>query len=68
MRELRLRLLEQLGQLETKQYQNAVATVEVHRRLYTLAQVKSWSLPGCGPIKQLLNKGGPNADGNQAHG
>jgi len=49
MRELRLRLLEQLGQLETKQYQNAVDTVEVHRRLYTLAQVKSWSLPGTGP-------------------
>ncbi len=50
MREMRLRLLEQLGQLETEEYQNAVATVEVHRRLYTLAQVKSWSLPGAGPL------------------
>ncbi len=50
MREMRLRLLEQLGQLETEQYQNAVATAEVHRRLYTLAQVKSWSLPGAGPL------------------
>ncbi len=50
MREMRLRLLEQLGQLETEQYQNAVATVEVHRRLYTLAQVQSWNLPGAGPL------------------
>ena len=50
MREMRLRLLEQLGKLETEQYQNAVDTVEVHRRLYTLAQVKSWSLPGAGPL------------------
>ena len=43
---MRLCLLEQLEQLEREQYQNAVATTEVQRRLYTLAQVKSWSLPG----------------------
>ncbi len=46
MRKLRLSLLEQLEQLETEQYQTAVAIIEVHRLLYTLAQVKSWSLPG----------------------
>ncbi len=68
MREMRLNLLEQLRRLETEQYQNAVATVEVHRRLYTLAQVKSWSLPGAGPFRRLLGKEGTNADGNQAHG
>ncbi len=58
MREMRLRLLEQLGQLETEQYQNAVATVEVHRRLYILAQVKSWSLPGAGPLRTCSKREG----------
>ena len=50
MRKMRLSLLNQLERLETEQYQNAVATIEVHRRLYTLARVKSWSLPGAGPL------------------
>ena len=45
MRKMRLSLLNQLERLETEQYQNAVAIIEVHRRLHTLAQVKSWSLP-----------------------
>ena len=48
MRKLRLSLLEQLEQMETEQYQTAMAIIEIHRRLYTLAQVKSWSLPGAG--------------------
>ena len=48
MRKMRLSLLERLEQLETEQYQNTVAIIEVHRRLYTLPQVKSWSLPGTG--------------------
>jgi len=50
MRKMRLRLLERLEQLEAEQYQNAVAIIEVHRRLYTLAQVKSWTLPGAGRL------------------
>ncbi len=46
IRKFRVGLLEQLEQLETEQYQVALSIVEVHRRLYTLARVKSWSLPG----------------------
>ncbi len=45
LRKFRVGLLEQLEQLETEQYQNALSIVETQRRLYTLAQVKSWSLP-----------------------
>ena len=50
MRKLRLSLLQQLEQLETEQYGIAVDITEAHRRLYTLAEVKSWSLPGAGRL------------------
>ena len=56
MRKLRLSLLEQLEQLETEQYRTAVAIIEVHRRLYTLAQVKSWSLPGASRLRTSSDK------------
>ncbi len=56
MRKLRWGLLEQLEQLETEQHQIAGAIVEVHRRLYTLAQIKTWSLPGGGQLSTSSEK------------
>ena len=66
IQKFRAGLLEQLEQLEKEQYQIALSIVEAHRRLYTLAQVKSWSLPG-GRLRSYsdeeLNQPGKSAVG-----
>ena len=62
MRKLHLGLVQQLGQLETRQGQIADAIIEVKRRINILDEVTSWSMLGQEADQEFSQEEAPMED------